>query len=226
MASTPRPLLLDFGGVVLKTPFELKPQAEKALGPLDWAGPFDPDNDQQWTDYQQGRSTEREFWAARAKSYGHTTSSFMELFYTPAGDHLVRDELVDLIDQQHSASGLVGLLTNDLQAFHGPEWMNSIPVLSRFDFIVDGSITGVLKPDKRAYQFAIDEFSKLPGFGDATDIVFLDDQQVNFAGATELGIETIWFDPTNVADSITRTTTALSRTTPPSTAPRGINGAL
>ena len=62
--------------------------------------------------------------------------------------------------------------------------------------------------------------------GDATDIVFLDDQQVNFAGATELGIETIWFDPTNVADSITRTTTALSRTTPPSTAPRGINGAL
>jgi putative hydrolase of the HAD superfamily len=207
----PRPLLLDFGGVVLKTPFELKPHAEKVLGPLSWAGPFDPANDQQWTDYQQGRCTEREFWAERAASYGHTTASFMEQFYMPAGDHLVRNEMVDLIDQQHSANGLVGLLTNDLQAFHGPEWMNAISVLRRFDFIVDGSITGVLKPDKRAYQFAINEFSTFPDFGDASDIVFVDDQRVNFAGATELGIETIWFDPTNVADSIARTTAALYR---------------
>jgi putative hydrolase of the HAD superfamily len=212
MASIPpRPLLLDFGGVVLKTPFELRPYAEKVLGPLDWAGPFDPDNDPQWTDYQQGRCTEREFWAARAASYEHTTASFMELFYLPAGDHLVRNAMVELIDQQRAAGGLIGLLTNDLQAFHGLEWMNAISVLSRFDFIVDGSITGVLKPDKRAYQFAIDKFSKLPGFGDATDIVFVDDQRVNFAGANELGIETIWFDPTNVADSIARTTSALYR---------------
>jgi hypothetical protein len=52
---------------------------------------------------------------------------------------------------------------------------------------------------------------QLPGFGDATDIVFVDDQRVNFAGANELGIETIWFDPTNVADSIARTTIALYR---------------
>lgn len=207
----PRPLLLDFGGVVLKTPFELKTHPEKVLGPLNWGGPFDPTNDFEWTEYQAGRCTEREFWAARAASYGHTTASFMELFYLPAGDHLVRNAMVDLIDQQHSASGLVGLLTNDLQAFHGPEWMKAISVLSRFDFIVDGSITGVLKPDKRAYQFAINKFSQLPGFGDATDIVFVDDQRVNFAGANELGIETIWFDPTNVADSIARTTSALYR---------------
>ncbi len=207
----PRPLLLDFGGVVLKTPFELKTHAEPVLGPLNWAGPFDPANDQQWTDYQQGRCTEREFWAARAASYGHTTASFMEQFYLPAGDHLVRNEMVDLIEQQHCANGLVGLLTNDLQAFHGPEWMDSISVLTRFDFIVDGSITGVLKPDKRAYQFAINEFSTFPDFGDASDIVFVDDQRVNFTGATQLGIETIWFDPTNVADSIARTTAALYR---------------
>ena len=207
--TNPRPLLLDFGGVVLKTPFELRPYAEAVLGPLPWAGPFDPDNDPQWTEYQQGRCTEREFWAARAATYGHTTQTFMEPFYVPAGDHLVRPEMVELIQNQREAGGLVGLLTNDLQAFHGPEWMNSVSILRSFDFIVDGSITGILKPDKRAYQFAIDKFSSFPDFGDATDIVFVDDQRVNFAGATELGIETIWFDPTNVPDSIQRTTTAL-----------------
>jgi hypothetical protein len=44
----------------------------------------------------------------------------------------------------------------------------AVSVASRFDFIVDGSINGILKPDKRAYQFAIDEFSTFRNFGDAS----------------------------------------------------------
>lgn len=100
--------------------------------------------------------------------------------------------------------------SHGLHRYHPPQ---TVCVASRFDFIVDGSITGILKPDKRAYQFAIDEFSTFRNFGDANDIVFLDDQRVNFAGALELGIETIWFDPTNVTDSNARTSSALHRST-------------
>ena len=55
--------------------------------------------------------------------------------------------------------------SHGLHRYHPPQ---TVSVASRFDFIVDGSITGILKPDKRAYQFAIDEFSTFRNFGDAS----------------------------------------------------------
>ena len=39
---------------------------------------------------------------------------------------------------------MIGVLTNDMNAFHGPEWKDGLSVIKQFDFIVDGSITGFL----------------------------------------------------------------------------------
>jgi putative hydrolase of the HAD superfamily len=98
------------------------------------------------------------------------------------------------------------MLTNDLDAFHDAEWKAGISVFAQFDFIVDGSITGYLKPDPRAFQLALEAFgSPEPG-----DVVFVDDQRINVRGAEAVGLTTVHFDPTDVAGSFERIEAALA----------------
>lgn len=202
-----KPLLLDFGGPVLKTPFELRHLAEPTLGPLRWAGPFATDDvDHEYERWQAGEITERTFWAERAAGYGLDTHGFMRLFYEPAGEYLTRPEMVRFIEHHQSQGRIVGVLTNDMQAFHGPEWMSGVPVIQAFDFIVDGSIIGVLKPDPRSFGFALKEL----GDPNPADVIFVDDQHINLRGAEAVGITAVWFDPTDPQGSIQRIEAALA----------------
>jgi putative hydrolase of the HAD superfamily len=199
-------LLLDFGGPVLLTPFELTGKAEQTLGPMPWRGPFDHGSDDEYVRWQRGEITEREYWSARADQYGLDIKGLMRHFYEPAGDYLVRPEMTDLIARHRALGRIVGVLTNDMNAFHGPEWKEGISVIKQFDFIVDGSITGFLKPDPRAFRLALDAFED----PDPARVVFVDDQQSNLRGAEAVGITTVYFDPTAVTESLERIEVALA----------------
>jgi putative hydrolase of the HAD superfamily len=203
-------LLLDFGGVLLRTPFELRHAAEQSLGlapgTLSWAGPFDPPSDPLWRQWQAGEVTEREYWARRAASYGLETQTFMGGFFEPGGDHLIRIEMWDLVRAHQANGGRVGILTNDLRAFHGPEWVESITVLSEIDMLIDASITKVLKPDPAAYAAALAEL----GDPDPGNVVFVDDQRNNLRGAEACGMVAVFFDPVDVPGSIARVEKALA----------------
>jgi putative hydrolase of the HAD superfamily len=203
-------LLLDFGGVLLRTPFELRHAAEESLGlapgTLSWAGPFDPPSDPLWRQWQAGEVTEREYWARRAASYGLETQTFMGGFFEPGGDHLIRIEMWDLVRAHQANGGRVGILTNDLRAFHGPEWVESITVLSEIDMLIDASITKVLKPDPAAYAAALAEL----GDPDPGNVVFVDDQRNNLRGAEACGMVAVFFDPVDVPGSIARVEKALA----------------
>ena len=199
-------LLLDFGGPVLLTPFELVDKAAETLGPLSWRGPFDTSTDPEYVSWQAGEITEREYWLIRGEPYGLDLPELMQHFYEPPGDYLVRPEMAGLILRQRAAGRVVGVLTNDLSAFHGPEWRNGISVLGQFDFIVDGSVTGYLKPDPRAFRLALEAF----GGPEPEDVVFVDDQQINLRGAEAVGLNAVHFDPTDPAGSIERIEAALA----------------
>src|SRR5262249_22300104 len=88
-----------------------------------------------------------------------------------------------------TAAGLrVGALTNDMTAFHGPEWVARQAHLKLFDVIVDASLTGVMKPDPRAFRGGAEALG-VP----AEQIVFLDDMPWNIegpggAGSTAVGV--------------------------------------
>ena len=69
----------------------------------------------------------------------------------------------------------MAILTNDLAAFHGPEWTERVTVLGEIDILVDGSVTHVLKPDPRAYQAALTALDD----PDPATVVFVDDQRGN-----------------------------------------------
>jgi putative hydrolase of the HAD superfamily len=199
-------LLLDFGGPVLLTPFELTGLAEPTLGAMPWRGPFDHASDEEYVRWQSGEMTERDYWTVRAEAYGLDIHGLMRHFYEPAGDHLVRPGMVELITRHRAAGRTVGVLTNDMNAFHGAQWTEGISVIKEFDFIVDGSITGYLKPDPRAFRLALECF----GNPDPATVVFVDDQRINLRGAAEVGMTIVYFDPTHPTDSLERIEAALA----------------
>jgi putative hydrolase of the HAD superfamily len=200
-------LLLDFGGVCLLNPVELHGHVERELGlpagTFEWLGPVDPSTDELWRRMVAGNGlSEREYWRQRAAEVGRvagrpmTLEKYMKLLYDPPRPGMVRTEAIDVIDRALAAGFGVSVLTNDLRAFHGPHWERDVELLQRVDHIVDCSDTGILKPDPRAYQRAVD----ITGIG-RDRLLFVDDQPLNVKGAETCGIDAIWFDVANPADS-------------------------
>lgn len=195
-----RALVLDFGGPVLLTPFELvgdrrgTPAHELLFGRGPLATVAAPDLD--WADLQEGRITERAYWAHRAREWhgaggsGPDISAMMAHLYVPARPQLVREQARSLIRDARAAGHPVAILTNDLRAFHSQEWVDEIEIVGDVDVLVDGSVEGYLKPDRRLYEVLADRLGV-----DFVDMVFLDDQMANIRGAQALGIPSVWFDP-------------------------------
>lgn len=202
-------LVFDFGGPVLLTPFELRAVGERSLGvpagTLAWTGPFDPDSDEDWRVFQAGGMNEREYWARRCRDFADLSGEpaempfFMAHLYSGSEDELVRPEARRLIADAKAAGIPVGVLTNDLTAFHDQDWLDRMTVLREFDAMVDGRTDGVHKPDPRAYLLMAERMGVEP-----SDCVFIDDQPGNLAGAEAVGMQSVHLDPVNPAPGFAR----------------------
>jgi putative hydrolase of the HAD superfamily len=209
----PRAFILDFGGPVLRTPFELLRRTERRLGlpPLtfDWRGPFDPDADPLWQRLQARMIGEPDYWAARAAEFATVTGTpgvlamMREVFRGPE-EAIVRSEAVAAMRAARALGCRVGVLTNDLARFHDEEWIAGIRVLTEVDAVVDAARLGIRKPDPGAYRAALDVLA-VP----AAAAVFVDDQPVNVDGARAVGIPATLFDVARPAASYERALTLL-----------------
>lgn len=192
-------LVLDFGGPVLLTPFELVADqpGTPAHALLFERGPLAAAErtDAMWQDLQAGRITERNYWDDRARDWhaaggdGADVRSMIAQLYEPARPALVRDQARELVRDARAAGHPVAILTNDLRAFHSQHWIDRIEIVADVDVVVDGSIEGHLKPAPRLYELLSERLGV--AFG---DMVFLDDQTSNIRGAEALGIPSVWFD--------------------------------
>lgn len=206
-------LVFDFGGPVLRLPFELldvvRERSGLAADRLDWAGPWSADRDPLWHEVLHGDVSERVYWSTRAGEISDllaepTHGAFFDFLYaTVSLAEAVRPEAYELLDRARAAGLRTGVLTNDIAAFR-PQWYDEVAFLSQVDEIVDGSLTGILKPDPRAYAAILDLLG-----ADAADTVFVDDLPRNVRGAHELGLRAVWFDITDVAGSMRRIDAAL-----------------
>jgi putative hydrolase of the HAD superfamily len=191
-----RGLLLDIGGVVLRSGREMfvprarsEPELRDFVERTDLAGP----GDDRWRAMIDHEITERAYWEETAAAVGrelgepdwHTRDLIVWLYHAPQADWLV-SEMVDLMAEVRGAGIRLAALTNDLVDFHGQEWADQQRWLDLFDTVVDGSVTGVLKPDPAAYRLAIEAMG-LP----AAEIVYLDDMPVNVRGAATVGLQAI-----------------------------------
>ena len=202
-------LLLDIGGVVHRTSMHLAgrlAETEPALGPvLDRIGGLGTDRDELWQRMLGRQLSERDYWAQRAAEFGtavgetwDTQAMMGRLYGLPEQDWLCA-ETIDLMTDVKAAGLRLGALTNDLAAFHGPGWVERQEHLKLFDIIVDASLTGVLKPDPRAFASGAEALG-LP----AEQIVFLDDMPWNVEGARQAGLKAVrvpWDDPRPAIDT-------------------------
>lgn len=193
-------VVFDFGGVVIRTPFEMVPGLERRLGlapgSIDLAGPFDPDADPLWRSFRAGEFTELGYWHRQADRHAEMIGagedrlrSLMDAPFEAPRDEVLRPDTWQLRGMLIDRGLRVAALTNDLSRFHDPAWIERMDVLDRFDPFVDLSNTGILKPDPRGYQRVLDGLG-LP----ADQVLFVDDQPVNIAGAERVGMKAIHFD--------------------------------
>lgn len=181
-------LLLDLGGTMSRSPVEMMAVfAERepaARSVLCRRGPLGTEPDEHWERMLGREITEPEYLELRtaevAGVLGRQLSlrEFMGMLFADPKEFL-RPEALALLADVRAAGVTVGALTNDLATFGGPQARSQIP----FDVVVDGSVTGLLKPDPRAYAVAARELGRPP-----SEIVFLDDLRWNVEGAQAAGM--------------------------------------
>ena len=202
-------LLLDIGGVVHNTGVrmvERLARREPAMRPvIEEIGGIASDRDELWQRMLRRQVTERDYWAQRAAELGAAvgqtwdTRALMDRFYQLPEHEWLCAPTIELMTDAKAAGLRVGALTNDMTAFHGPEWVARQEHLKLFDVIVDASLTGVMKPDPRAFRGGADALG-VP----AEQIVFLDDMPWNVEGALQAGMTAIrvpWDAPVPAIDT-------------------------
>jgi putative hydrolase of the HAD superfamily len=206
----PLALVLDYGGVICLTTFERQPAIERRLdlppGTLRWRGPFDPDNDALWRDMLANRISEREYWGQRAAEVGRLIGEEWtdpRMMMAPSPDESIdsktRPEALAAVRAARAAGRNVGVLSNELDLFHGPGFASKLSILKLMHAIVDATYTGILKPDRRAYQAIADELG-VP----IECCLMVDDQPRNIDGALVAGMQAEWFDVTRPVESYAR----------------------
>lgn len=201
-------LLLDFGCVVTYSLFEKHRDTERALGlaagSLGWLGPLDPDSDDLWRRLERGEIDERDYWARRAEELGRavgepgwTMLALMRRIRHDDPNAAVRPGMLALVRRAAAAGIRIGVLSNDLALFYGADFAARVDVLRHVAVFIDGSTSGVLKPDPAAYRAAIDAMG-LP----ARQTLFVDDQLRNVVGALQAGLQVQHFDVRDASGSI------------------------
>jgi putative hydrolase of the HAD superfamily len=207
---TPEALVLDYGGVICLTTFERRPLIESVLGlapgSLGWAGPFDPDGDTLWRDMLADRISERDYWRLRAEQTGRLVGEqwteprmLMRHCQGEVPDATTRPEALAAVRAVRAAGRRVGVLSNELDLFNGPEFRTRLPILGLMHTIVDATYTGILKPDARAYH-AVADALQVP----VERCLMVDDQPRNVDGALAAGMQAEWFDVTRPAATYRR----------------------
>ena len=202
-------VLLDVGGVLLPTPWELLEEFETRNGwppgTLPWRGPLDPATDPLWRSVRAGELTSAGYFDRRAGQISALLGrplSWPEvtrrIFETPDG-LAVRPQGPALVAAARAAGLRTGLLTSKLVAFLSREVVARSEFLSSFDVLLDESETGVAKPDPRAYHQAAAAMGL-----DPAGIVFVDDDPANVAGADAAGMAGVHFDVADPGGSFER----------------------
>ncbi|WP_158940823.1 HAD-IA family hydrolase [Burkholderia sp. S171] len=212
----PKALLLDFGSVISVSVFERHRETEQTLGlppgTLTWLGPIDTSTDILWQSMQRDDISERDYWAVRAREIGAaigepdwSVRSMLTRTRQTDPNAVIRPAMAKLVRCARASGILIGILSNELELFYGPEFLSRMSILKDVAVIVDATHTGILKPDPRAYQMAIDALKTR-----ADEVLFVDDQFRNIAGAVKAGLQVQYFDLRDIDGNIAAIATRLN----------------
>ena len=194
-----RTLILDFGGVIVRTIFECLDGVERHFGlrpgSLDWTGPLDPARDEGWRAMLDGRISERDYWRERLSTLGQLVGRELgmgEVIAAMSGadpNGAVRAEAAATVASAKGAGCRIGVLTNDLERIYGRDVVAQFAILREMDAVVDGSRSGLRKPSPEAFAGALAALHST-----AEEALFVDDQARNVEAAIALGMAGVAFD--------------------------------
>ncbi len=163
------------GGVVIPTLFESVAIPGFPAGPLA--------DEPTYRAVERGDLPERDYWHAVARA--RPELDIGELWRTCS---YMRHEIraaVRLLSGRYK----VVAFTNDMAHWFGESWPNDFPDLRAFHRIVEAQVLGVLKPEPKAFLLAARVIGEPP-----ERCLFVDDLEVNLAGARAIGMQTLPFD--------------------------------
>ncbi|HEY1918136.1 MAG TPA: HAD-IA family hydrolase [Streptosporangiaceae bacterium] len=194
-------LLLDYGGVVSRSTFELLPLIgaghPELAGLLRRRGTLGPDHDDLWAQMMRREISEREYWARRSAEFGRAFHADWDvramMTWLEDGEigeaSRLRPEAAALVADVQAAGLSAGVLSNDLAAFHDDDWLDRQEMLRTVDVVVDASVEAVLKPDPEIYLIAARRLGVPP-----ERVVFVDDIPWNVTGAQAVGMTAFLLD--------------------------------
>jgi putative hydrolase of the HAD superfamily len=178
-------LVLDLGGVVLPTLFEVVDDPTFPAGPFGY--------DELYDRVESGRLQERDYWAHLMKARPDLDiPGFMRTRLQ------VRDEIRTLLDELETRIS-VAALTNDMAHWFGSDWPTRFSDFARFDVLLDAAGSGVLKPDPAVFRWALSMLDER-----ADRCLFVDDLPSNLVGAQAVGMEVEHFAVGDPAGSTRR----------------------
>jgi putative hydrolase of the HAD superfamily len=189
---TLRAVYFDMGGVIVRTEFQAPRQHLAERVGMEYEDivriVFEGETSHQAS---IGKITEDQHWA-----------TVMRRLHLPASEiQAVRDEFFagDIIDREllDTIRGLrktlkVGMISNAWSGLR--PWIVSKKFDDAFDIMVISAEVGVMKPDPRIYQVALEQLDMAPA-----EAVFLDDVSENVEAARSVGMQVIHFTQPELA---------------------------
>ena len=179
-------VIWDIGGVIMRTE-DLNPRDQLAadlgvtrdyLNEIIFGG-------EQGARAQRGELTQKEIWDYARSELNLGTGEYPDLRERFFGGDILDIGLVDFIRslKPRYKTGIISNAWSEL-----PAALDDWEIADAFDVIVGSGDEGIMKPDARIYQIALERLSVKPG-----EAIFVDDFIENIMGARELGINAIHF---------------------------------
>ncbi len=194
-------VLLDFGGVILSSPFDKFAALEESLGiPSDTIrriNVINPD-DNAWAKFERAEIDAAAFdtlFAEEAEAIGVKGLRGSAVLECLSGD--IRPAMVVMLDELKERGYKIGCITNNVPT--GPSGLRGAgmvreagkaaeigKIMARFDHVIESSKAGIRKPDPQIYLMMCAALDVVP-----ENCVYLDDLGINCKPAAQLGMVAI-----------------------------------
>lgn len=137
-----------------------------------------------------GRITEAAFLERLARQLEHELGHrpelhrFSEIYFEALQPN---PRMIDLMAELRDAGYRMAMLTNNVREWEA-RWRSILPVDEIFEMVVDSAFVGCRKPDPRIYALTLERLGVPAG-----ECLFIDDIEVNCAGARDLGIHAVHY---------------------------------
>jgi len=184
------PLLESFAGLMQASGISLESvgKAMAAIAEREGSNPL--------FELETGRITEAAFMGALSEQLSAATGEEVELdgFGERYFQQLKPNEpMIGYMRELRGRGHKMAICTNNIREWEA-HWRAMLPVDEIFEVVVDSAFVGSRKPEPRIYEITLERLG-----ADPETTLFIDDVEINCAGARELGMRAIRFRSTEQA---------------------------